>query len=428
MMTKKKWIALICLFSLCTLIFLPKQKTLRIGIFVGSYWDVPSGEGYHIIDEAVARFEQSHPGVKVEYVSGIRKDDYSQWLSDQIMLGKEPDVYMVFNEDFTVLSSIGALKMLDGYMAKNDFSSDDYYESVISAGVYEGHQYALPYECNPTLMFVNKTLLNNEGIEIPENGWTMEEFYDICARVTKDTNGDGLIDQFGCYNYSWLDSAHAYDLSLFNDEGSSALLTQDGLKQAILFVQKLNALNGSYKLTAQEFDEGKVAFSPMTFASYRTYKPYPWRVKKYSAFEWDCVKMPAVAGSEGKSEISSLLMGISSRTQNSDLAFDLLKEFTYSESSQTNIIRYSQGLSPLKSVMRSAEVLDSITEQLGDSEVELSLLDEIMEQTSQPKQFRAYSSALTLIDNGINSMMENGDDMDLALMKLQKEINRYLRS
>ena len=78
--------------------------------------------------------------------------------------------------------------------------------------------------------------------------------------------------------------------------------------------------------------------------------------------------------------------------------------------------------------MRSAEVLDSITEQLGDSEVELSLLDEIMEQTSQPKQFRAYSSALTLIDNGINSMMENGDDMDLALMKLQKEINRYLRS
>ena len=92
MMTKKKWIALICLFSLCVLIFLPKQKTLRIGIFVGSYWDVPSGEGYHIIDEAVARFEQSHPGVKVEYVSGIRKDDYSQWLSDQIMLGKEPDV------------------------------------------------------------------------------------------------------------------------------------------------------------------------------------------------------------------------------------------------------------------------------------------------------------------------------------------------
>lgn len=428
MMTKKKWIVLICSLLLCSLFFLPKEKTLRIGIFVGSYWDVPSGEGYHIIDEAIARFEKTHPGVKVEYVSGIRKEDYSQWLCDQIILGKEPDVYMVFNEDFITLSSLGALKSLDGFMLKDNFSSDDYYESVISAGMYDGHQYALPYECNPTLMFVNKTLLNNEGIQMPDNGWTLEEFYEICAKVTRDTNGDGLVDQFGCYNYSWLDSAYAYDLSIFDSDGSSAYLTQDGLKQAITFVQKLNGLNEPYSLSSQEFDEGKVAFAPMTFASYRTYKPYPWRVKKYSAFEWDCVKMPSLSGSQGKSEISSLLMGISSRTFNSELAWDLLKEFTYSEQSQTDIIRYSQGLSPLKSVMRSTEVLSSMKEQLGDSMVDLSLLDEIMEQTSHPMQFRAYSAALNLIDNGITQMMENGEDMDLALMKLQKEINRYLKS
>lgn len=428
MMTKKKWIVLICSLLLCSLFFLPKEKTLRIGIFVGSYWDVPSGEGYHIIDEAIAHFEKTHPGVKVEYVSGIRKEDYSQWLCDQIMLGKEPDVYMVFNEDFITLSSLGALKILDGFMLKDNFSSDDYYESVISAGMYDSHQYALPYECNPTLMFVNKTLLNNEGIQMPDNSWTLEEFYEICAKVTRDTNGDGLVDQFGCYNYSWLDSAYAYDLSIFDSDGSSAYLTQDGLKQAITFVQKLNGLNEPYSLSSQEFDEGKVAFAPMTFASYRTYKPYPWRVKKYSAFEWDCVKMPSLSGSQGKSEISSLLMGISSRTFNSELAWDLLKEFTYSEQSQTDIIRYSQGLSPLKSVMRSTEALSSMKEQLGDSMVDLSLLDEIMEQTSHPMQFRAYSAALNLIDNGITQMMENGEDMDLALMKLQKEINRYLKS
>ncbi|MGM9941057.1 MAG: ABC transporter substrate-binding protein [Bulleidia sp.] len=426
-MNRKRWCIAVCAALLSALIVVPRKIVLRIGIFAGSYWDVPSGDSYRIIDEAIARFEKSHPNIIVEYHSGVRKDDYSEWLSDQVMLGEVPDVYMVMNEDFTTFSSLGALKKLDGYMQEAGFSTDDYYDSVIEAGKYQEHQYALPYECNPTLMFVNRTLLDKEGIEIPDNGWTLSEFYSICRRVTKDTDGDGVIDQFGCYNYDWMDSAYAYGISLFNEDGTSCNLTQDSLKQAITFVEKLNALNGSYQVSSKEFDEGKVAFAPMTFAAYRTYKPYPWRVKKFSAFEWDCVKMPSVSGTEGKSEISSLLMGISSRTCYGKEAWEILKEFTYSKQAQTDIIRYSQGLSPLKGIMQSQNVLDSIREQLGDSRVDLSVLDEVMEQTTQPSQFRLYSSALNLIDTGIRTMVDNGDDMDLSLMKMQKEINRYLR-
>ncbi len=46
-----------------------------------------------------------------------------------------------------------------------EFDSDVFYSSVYKAGQYEGSQYALPMECNPTLMFVNKTLLQKEGIK-----------------------------------------------------------------------------------------------------------------------------------------------------------------------------------------------------------------------------------------------------------------------
>ena len=47
----------------------------------------------------------------------------------------------------------------------------------------------------------------------------------------------------------------------------------------------------------------------MSFAEYRTYKPYPYRVKKYTQFEWDCIQMPG-ADENNSSEVSSLLMGI----------------------------------------------------------------------------------------------------------------------
>lgn len=80
-------------------------------------------------------------------------------------------------------------------------------------------QYALPYECVPTLMFVNKTLLEAEGIPVPENDWTWEDFYSICAQVTRDTDGSGTIDQFGSYGYTWLDALAANGAALFDEDG-----------------------------------------------------------------------------------------------------------------------------------------------------------------------------------------------------------------
>lgn len=59
------------------------------------------------------------------------------------------------------------------------------------------------------------------------------------------------------------------------------------LKEAVIFVEKLNKLNQEHAIiTKEEFNTGKVAFAPMSFAQYRTYKLYPLRVKKFSDFEW----------------------------------------------------------------------------------------------------------------------------------------------
>ena len=51
-------------------------------------------------------------------------------------------------------------------------------------------------------------------------------------------------------------------------------------------------------MTQEDFNKGNVAFMPLTFAEYRTYKTYPYRIKKYTKFQWDCITFPA--GKEGK--------------------------------------------------------------------------------------------------------------------------------
>lgn len=214
------------------IIYQPEKITIKLGVFSGSNWDVPSGESNQIVDNAIKIFEEIHPNVKVKYESGILKEDYSSWLADKILTGDTPDVYIILEEDFSLLSSIGALKNLNSYILKDkNFDEQEYYKSVLEAGTYNGYQYALPYECDPTLMFVNKTLLQKEGIEIPNNDWTLDDFYEICQKVTRDSNNDGIIDQYGCYDYDWLDSIYSHGIQIFKDQGTKCDLSQRQCKR-----------------------------------------------------------------------------------------------------------------------------------------------------------------------------------------------------
>lgn len=136
-----------------------KQKpTLKIGIYVGSSWEVPNGNDYKVIDAAISRFKKQHSNVEIVYESGILKEDYSDWLTDQIVAGKQPDVFIVPEDDFNLLSSTGALAKLDESISTS-FDYSIFYESSYKAGSYNNTQYALPFESNPTMMCINIDLL-----------------------------------------------------------------------------------------------------------------------------------------------------------------------------------------------------------------------------------------------------------------------------
>ena len=88
-------------------------------------------------------------------------------------------------------------------------------------------------------MFINKTLLQKEGIPIPDSDWTWDDFYNICEKVTKDTDGDGIVDQFGVYDYGWDESMTANGCSLVSEDGRQCLLDQTAQEEAVSFAQKL---------------------------------------------------------------------------------------------------------------------------------------------------------------------------------------------
>ena len=410
-------------------VHLRKNITLEFGMFTGSNWDVAQANSFTIIDKAIAKFEHAHPGVTVHYYSGIRKDDYSEWFSRKLLAGEEPDIFMVLGTDFNQFASMGVMKNLETFIEEDtDFEPEKYFTSAFVSGQYESVQYALPYETVPTLMFVNKTLLTQEGIDMPEENWTWEDFYEICKKVTRDTDGDGVPDQFGSYNYDWMDALCSNGGGVFNKKGTEATLTDSWVVEAVKYVRSINDLYGGEKLTQEDFNGGRVAFMPLTFAEYRTYKTYPYKIRKYANFQWDCVTMPAGEQGGNISQVDSLLMGISANTKEEKLAWEFLKLLTYDEESQMNIFYDSQGASVLKEVTESQQMEQVVQEDMeeGDTVINGKLLGRVIEGGHVEPQFKKYEQAMSLTDSEINKILEEEKDVDSNLKILQRTINGYL--
>ena len=394
------------------------EKVLRIGVYAGSSWDVPNSRENKALDTLIKKFEKTHPHVKVIYESGIPKKNYADWLAEQVLKGEQPDLFMVPENDFSMLASAGALKSLDTLLTDDERTA--FYPVAYEAGQYQGVSYALPVESNPIMMCVNTDLLEKEGISIPESGWTLADFYEICKKVTKDTKGDGVVDQYGITDYTWQQALVAYGGHLTDKSGINVDSAE--MHQALAFMSKLDMLSQHYKVTSHDFDEGRVAFYPMSLAQYRTYKPYPYHVAKYSSFSWTCIPMPTANSKVMGTQVKTSLFGMSSNTKQEKLAWEFMLLLSQDKESQQTLFEKSQGTSVLPSVVKSQQTkqilqaddfgLDSLTSERLDSMMERSIIDIGQEVDRQ---------TLERLDYLIKEALGN-QEIDSALPSIQREI------
>lgn len=404
---------------------------LTVSICADSYWGVPDGHPTAIWEKAIEKFQIQHPNVQVKLIAGVQKADYGEWLAERLLSGQEPDVFLIPREDFDNYASKEAVLPLNNLMeADNDFDTTLYYPVSLQAGQLGSTFYALPLESVPTLMFVNKTMLRDYQIPLPSPTWTWQDFYRICQQTTKDTNGDGKLDTFGAYGYTWQQAALDNNVLLFQTDGNNRIALFEGLdlEAAIHFVRSLQELNQGYRPTVRDFDLGHIAFRPLTFAEYRTYQPYPWRVKKYSSFDWDVVPFPAGPAGQNLSHVDTMLMGISRHSKNPQLAWELLKTFSYNQDVQKLILTNSLGLPVRNDILTEADSQKSFQQSMGatNQNLTLSSIHTIMLEAVPEPVFRQNQEAMEKANSFISRIIEENLPLNNNLNQLQREINSLL--
>ena len=217
-------------------------------------------------------------------------------------------------------------------------------------------------------------------------------------------------------------------ISPFNKKGTSSNFLDERFSQSLEFVKRLEETNRNYQVTSNDFDLGKVAFRPFTFSDYRTYMPYPWRIKKYSDFEWNCIQMPAGPEGDNISSMETLMVGISARTAKTREAWNFIKMLTMDEEIQRLIYEDTSAASVLKSVTTSEETMDLLNKDTpGGKDIDMSLLDQTIEQAVIPEKFKSYNEAYEKADNYLSALLLSEDDISTSMFNLKNEIDKIIR-
>lgn len=211
------------------------------------------GDDETVWNEIAAPFEEEHNvDVTFQFISW---KDYEAKYSSAISTNSGPDVGYMYVEMFPTYIDAGAVEDLTDYLTEEDYENytvlgDQYKIFGKNYGIAQGGPEAV------LSMIYNQDILDELGESAPKN-W--EDVIRIAKAATKDTNGDGTIDQYGIaqgwgqtfyqdLNWNWYSFLYQAGGDIFDADGKCILDSAQGLETA----QFLNDLKNTDKVLPED--------------------------------------------------------------------------------------------------------------------------------------------------------------------------------
>jgi ABC-type glycerol-3-phosphate transport system substrate-binding protein len=168
------------------------QVTLRF-----SDWHLTEDVWNKSLNEAMAIFHKRHPNIKVtlEPVSyGEKETKYTV----ESAAGRAPDVFHVHAFSLPMFFGKGFAKDLTPFIEKEGPGFlDAWYPLPLKLVKHNGKVHAMPGDYMTMVLFYNTQMFKDAGLDPnkPPKNW--DEFLKYAKKLTRDTNGDGKVDQWG---------------------------------------------------------------------------------------------------------------------------------------------------------------------------------------------------------------------------------------
>lgn len=142
----------------------------------------------------IEAFMAEHPNIKVETLTVA--EDYETKIQTQYAGNKLPDVIQVA-ENGIGFATKGMFLNLSDKIAEEGIDTNALWSHVIDQYTYNDEIFGLPDRGGCTILYYNKDLFDDAGLAYPDENWTLDDYFAAVEKLTKDTDGDGVIDQWG---------------------------------------------------------------------------------------------------------------------------------------------------------------------------------------------------------------------------------------
>ncbi|CAG7652512.1 extracellular solute-binding protein [Paenibacillus allorhizosphaerae] len=261
--------------------------TLRLAWFSSSY-------EIGIVRKIIGAFEDKHPFVKVE-LELLPEHGYTDLLIRMMEQGQGPDAFMMSDFHFREWVQSGKSDYVTGYVSPHLHVQSSYPE-VFGLFTDEGRPLATPFIFSPVVICFNKSIFRENGVseETPLRDW--DDLLRVAGECTRDTNSDGLTEQYGfCFSSSY----NRWPVFLLQNGGG--LISEDGTRSTLAKAENIEALeyctslmykhhvspiyaHGSSHLAESLFMKQRVAMIMSTYYFMNEFRDH--------SIEWDVLSVP----------------------------------------------------------------------------------------------------------------------------------------
>ena len=382
-----------------------------------------SYDSYDKYEKVVDAFEKENPDIKIEFEE---VSDFATKILTEATAGDLPDLLNVNTGTTALLADAGALTEFDTEELKADekYKFDDFWEAAQTYCTYDGGWYALPLDGGNYGWVYNVDMFEQCGIEVPEEGFTWDEFEDVCAVLSENKEELGIE-----YPTIFNDLSSSIDMMYpLITEAGGQYLNEDGTcgwnsgaaVEAFEWVQGLvdsgyippiEKLGDGYDALITKFNAGQIAMCRVALWN-STYleETVNWKV------------MNAPRGNDGtQSEVLFLNgIGISNTCENYDAALKFVKYIT----SEEGLALYlADNTSPQIAVRRLQADL-SVT--MFDEDKDMRLFNEGLEYAGYIDLTKTFADQQTVIGQYFDEIWHNDADIQSTLDDMAEELNALL--
>lgn len=338
-----------------------KQKDMENKVLRVLNWG--NTEEEKIANEAIARFNENNPDVEVKQTC-VPVTSWSDFIQKWITMstsGEAPDVINIGLEAVDMAVSNDLLMPLDEIVSGDQELSkvkEEYAPVLLDGFSVDDNLYGLPNGSQTMVMYYNKTMFDEAGLEYPKDGWTWDEFYEDAKKLTKS---DGSVYGYGLSSsYFQLTPWWSTNSTALVDENQNPALNSKKMVESVEFLDKLV----KEKVTPDPISSDVYTmFSSKQLAMVGAgrWVLNTWQDAGLTNADFDCVQWP-VNEKEG-SVFGGAAWCISKNTENKELSIELLKSLV-SEETLKAVAAGGQQVPPTESLATDTEIMGTTPDNI----------------------------------------------------------------